>query len=184
MNHFVFLHAAELESMSGKDINSSLYFSREWTSSFMQYSWQSTIYNLQIFIEGKVHTRQWPEVSDFVARFCTLLESNNTRPCENRTRFACDSRMAVCCAILAWPCVVWLAQRAKMCDTNHIPWVTAYWSQGFTAKSKDKLLGQSSGTAWHVFQVWSSSYWLKPACLRKNWCHSCNTDLFQGSKRL
>ena len=38
--------------------------------------------------------RQWPEVSDFVARFCTLCESNNTRSCEN---FACDSRMAVCC---------------------------------------------------------------------------------------
>ena len=32
-------------------------------------------------------SRQWPEVSDFVARFCTLRESNNTRPCENRTRF-------------------------------------------------------------------------------------------------
>ena len=25
--------------------------------------------------------------SDFVARFCTLRESENTRPCENRTRF-------------------------------------------------------------------------------------------------
>ena len=31
--------------------------------------------------------RQWPEVSDFVARFCTLRESENTRTCENRTRF-------------------------------------------------------------------------------------------------
>ena len=29
----------------------------------------------------------WPEASDFVARFCTLRESNNTRPCENRVRF-------------------------------------------------------------------------------------------------
>ena len=28
--------------------------------------------------------RQWPEVSDFVARFCTL---SNTLPCENPTRF-------------------------------------------------------------------------------------------------
>ena len=27
--------------------------------------------------------RQWPEVSGFVARFCTLRESENTRPCEN-----------------------------------------------------------------------------------------------------
>ena len=30
--------------------------------------------------------RQWPEVSDFVTRFCTLRESENTRPCKNRTR--------------------------------------------------------------------------------------------------
>ena len=30
--------------------------------------------------------RQWPKVSDFVARFCTLCKSNNTRPCENRAR--------------------------------------------------------------------------------------------------
>ena len=28
--------------------------------------------------------RQWPEVSDFVARFCTLCKSENTRRCENR----------------------------------------------------------------------------------------------------
>ena len=46
--------------------------------------------------------RQWPEVSDFVTRFCKLHESENTRPCENRTRFenctrfACKNRMAVC----------------------------------------------------------------------------------------
>ena len=34
--------------------------------------------------------RQWPEVSDFVARFCTfkLRESENTRPCEKRVRFS------------------------------------------------------------------------------------------------
>ena len=31
--------------------------------------------------------RQWPEVSDFVARFCTFSESENTRTCTNRTRF-------------------------------------------------------------------------------------------------
>ena len=30
--------------------------------------------------------RQWPEVSDFVARFCTLRESENTRTCENCTQ--------------------------------------------------------------------------------------------------
>ena len=31
--------------------------------------------------------RQWPEVSDFVACFCTLRESENTRTCENCTCF-------------------------------------------------------------------------------------------------
>ena len=63
---------------------------------------------------------QWPEVSDFVARFCTLRESENTQTCENRTQNSqkthghariarentrtcesstqnsCDSRMSVC----------------------------------------------------------------------------------------
>ena len=34
-----------------------------------------------------MRARQWPEVSDFVARFCTLRESENTRTCENFTRF-------------------------------------------------------------------------------------------------
>ena len=28
-----------------------------------------------------ISDRQWPEVSDFVARFCTLQESENTRTC-------------------------------------------------------------------------------------------------------
>ena len=40
-------------------------------------------------------TRQWPKGSDFVARFCTLCESKNLRPCKNRVWIACDSRMAV-----------------------------------------------------------------------------------------
>ena len=31
----------------------------------------------------------------FVERFCTLCESENTWPCENRTRNACNSRMSV-----------------------------------------------------------------------------------------
>ena len=31
--------------------------------------------------------RQWPEVSDFVARFCTFSESENTRTCTNSTCF-------------------------------------------------------------------------------------------------
>ena len=35
--------------------------------------------------------RQWPEVSDFVARFCTLRESKAS----SHARIACDSRMAV-----------------------------------------------------------------------------------------
>ena len=35
---------------------------------------------------GQQGPRQWPEVSDFVARFCTLRESKITRTSENRTR--------------------------------------------------------------------------------------------------
>ena len=76
--------------------------------------------SLPIFVKGTAKTlqsvtdlssRQWPEspeVSDFVARFCTLHESNNIRPCDNLTQK--------------------LDQRAKMCDTNHIPWAIAYWA--------------------------------------------------------
>ena len=52
---------------------------------------------LKFNVINKFDTRQWPEVSDFVARVCTLRGSNNTRPCVNRTLFASDSRMAVCC---------------------------------------------------------------------------------------
>ena len=33
-------------------------------------------------------TRQWPEVSDFVRRFCTLCESKNIQPCENSVLFS------------------------------------------------------------------------------------------------
>ena len=78
--------------------------------------------------------RQWPEVSDFVARFCTLSESENTRTCENCTqngRIARETRAILACpcetrAILACPCVFGLTQCAKKCDTNHIPRATAY----------------------------------------------------------
>ena len=42
--------------------------------------------------ERGIVTRQWPEVSDFVARFCTLRESENTRTCENCTRNAWKHR--------------------------------------------------------------------------------------------
>ena len=54
--------------------------------------------------------RQWPEVSDFVARFCTVRESKNTLTCENRVRFShsCDSRMSVCCLTCATCKKVWL----------------------------------------------------------------------------
>ena len=44
-----------------------------------------------------------------VTLFCTLRESQNTRPCENSTRNACDSRIALCfgnaCDFRIWPCV-------------------------------------------------------------------------------
>ena len=59
--------------------------------------------SLPIFVKGTAKTlqsvtdlssRQWPEVSDFVARFCTLHESNNTRTCDNltqKTRATCKN---------------------------------------------------------------------------------------------
>ena len=37
-----------------------------------------------------------PKYMICVTLFCTLRESENTQTCENRTRFACDSRMSVC----------------------------------------------------------------------------------------
>ena len=49
-------------------------------------------------------TRQWPEASDFDARFCTLRESK--KPTAMR-----ESRVA---------------QRAKKCNTNPIPRATDY----------------------------------------------------------
>ena len=39
-----------------------------------------------------LQARHWPKVSDFVARFCTLCELKNLRPCENCTRFSHGSR--------------------------------------------------------------------------------------------
>ena len=33
-----------------------------------------------------LYCRQWPQVSDFIARFCTLRESENAQTCENCTR--------------------------------------------------------------------------------------------------
>ena len=41
--------------------------------------------------------RQWPEVSDFVAHFCTLHKSENTLPCKNSMLNTCETS-----AILAW----------------------------------------------------------------------------------
>ena len=53
-----------------------------------------------------------------VTFFCTLRESQNTRPCENSTRNTCDSRIAVCfgnaCDFRMAVC--FLAQHAKTCD--------------------------------------------------------------------
>ena len=44
---------------------------------------------------GMMASRQWPEVSDIVARFCTLRESENTRTCENRTLFSRNVQKSV-----------------------------------------------------------------------------------------
>ena len=53
--------------------------------------------------------RQWPEVSDFVACFCTLRESESVR--FSHVRVFSDSRNV-----------------QKKCDTNHIPRATAYFT--------------------------------------------------------
>ena len=52
------------------------------------------------FFFNALRIRQWPEVQ---------ILSHETR------------------AILACPCVFWLAQRAKKCGTNHLPPATACW---------------------------------------------------------
>ena len=46
-----------------------------------------TVLQANFNLQAVAATRQWPEVSDFVACFCTLHESENTRTCENRTLF-------------------------------------------------------------------------------------------------
>ena len=51
----------------------------------------------------------------------TLLCQNCASKKHCHARIACVSR-----AILAWQCVFSLAQRVQKCDTNHIPWATAY----------------------------------------------------------
>ena len=55
------------------------------------------------------------------ARASCALGSNPRYQILSHVFARCVSR-----AILAWPCVFWLAQRAKKCDTNHIPRATAY----------------------------------------------------------
>ena len=37
------------------------------------------------------YSRQWPKVSDFVARFCTLRESENTLPCTRARKHTAKS---------------------------------------------------------------------------------------------
>ena len=51
---------------------------------------QGSIWNTAIHF--RCTSRQWPVVSDFVTRFGTLRESENSRTCENCTLFACNSR--------------------------------------------------------------------------------------------
>ena len=68
--------------------------------------------------------RQWPEVSDFVARFGTSRESENTRTCDRakRTR-TCDRAKRVKFSHVR----VFSDSRnvQKKCDTNHISRATA-----------------------------------------------------------
>ena len=79
--------------------------------------------------QGSEGTRQWPEVSDFVARFCTLRKSENTRTCENCTHFcthfACNSRMSVCFLTCATWKKVW-----------HESYTSGHWLEGTIALTK------------------------------------------------
>ena len=96
-------------------------------------------------------SRRWPKVSDFVAHFCTLRESKNTRPCENRTR------------------VFLLAQRAKKCDTNHIPRATAQpralWMALKGAAGEHVILAcDSSAAICADLQQTTPPHWLAGRC--------------------
>ena len=62
--------------------------------------------------------RQWPKVNDLCHTFCTLRESKNLRACWNSKQCACYSgRPWVSHAILAWPWIFWLTQRASKSDS-------------------------------------------------------------------
>ena len=72
-------------------------------------------------------------------------------------------RMAVCSltrAILAWQCVVWLVQCAKMCDTNHIPWATAY--SGPTLQNLYNQLFRRQSSSWIQVPVPAGHLAIKP----------------------
>ena len=65
-------------------------------------------------------------------------------------------------------------------------------SKVLTAKSMAKLFGPCSGTAWagrtgkhkhRAFPSLLSRCGPRPACLRKTYYHSCDTDSVRGSKR-
>ena len=77
----------------------------------------------------KCSNRQWPKVSDLVARFCPLCESNT----HGHGRITHETRAILACPCFFWNACdsrisvgFWLAQRAKKCDTNHIPRATVY----------------------------------------------------------
>ena len=51
-------------------------------------AWLFYVLSCLVYVLSCLGSRQWPEVSDFVARFCTLRKSENTRTCKNCTRNA------------------------------------------------------------------------------------------------
>ena len=75
--------------------------------------------------------RQWPEVSDFVACFCTLRESESVL--FSHVRVFSDSRNV-----------------QKKCDTNHIPWATAYCAALATQHFIEQWWQQHSHNSIHV----------------------------------
>ena len=93
--------------------------------------------------------RQWPEVLDFVARFCTSRESENTRTCDRakRTR-TCDRAKRVKFSHVR----VFSDSRnvQKKCDTNHISRATAWW------KASNFQLACSALKVWRKWETYFS----------------------------
>ena len=93
--------------------------------------------------------RQWPKVSDFVARFCTLCESKKTRTCENHTPFACEMRESHALhAFFVWFSYVRVFLTRKTCKKM---WHKSYTSGHYRATNNSccaRMQGASPQKEW------------------------------------